>query len=98
MENSLIFRIYGNSPNTKILDLLFSFPKKGFWSIHSFFVFFEFDAIYLDENRKIVDIIRGIKPFTPNISNTSAAKYLLEIPDCEIRFKLNEVLSFKTGD
>lgn len=30
MENSLIFRIYGNSPNTKLLNFLLSFPKNEF--------------------------------------------------------------------
>ena len=30
MENSLIFKIYGNSPNTKMLDFLLSFPKNEF--------------------------------------------------------------------
>lgn len=30
MEHSLIFRIYGSSPNTKILDFLLSFPKNEF--------------------------------------------------------------------
>ena len=30
MENGLIFKIYGNSPNTKMLDLLLSFPKNEF--------------------------------------------------------------------
>ena len=30
MEQSLIFKIYGNSPNTKMLDLLLSFPKNEF--------------------------------------------------------------------
>ena len=30
MENGLIFKIYGNSPNTKMLDFLLSFPKNEF--------------------------------------------------------------------
>lgn len=30
MENNLIFKIYGNSPNTKVLNLLLSFPKNEF--------------------------------------------------------------------
>ena len=30
MENSLIFKIYGNSPNTKMLDFLLGFPKNEF--------------------------------------------------------------------
>ncbi len=30
MENGIIFKIYGNSPNTKMLDFLLSFPKNEF--------------------------------------------------------------------
>src|SRR3970040_732096 len=30
MENGLIFKIYGNSPNTKMLNFLLSFPKNEF--------------------------------------------------------------------
>jgi predicted transcriptional regulator len=30
MENRLIFKIYGSSPNTKMLDFLLSFPKNEF--------------------------------------------------------------------
>ncbi len=30
MEDSLIFKIYGNSPNTKLLNLLLGFPKNEF--------------------------------------------------------------------
>ena len=30
METSLIFKIYGNSPNVKILNFLLSFPKNEF--------------------------------------------------------------------
>ena len=30
MENGLIFKIYGNSPNIKMLDFLLSFPKNEF--------------------------------------------------------------------
>ena len=30
MENGLIFKIYGNSPNTKMLDFLLGFPKNEF--------------------------------------------------------------------
>lgn len=30
MEDGIIFRIYGNSPNTKMLDFLLSFPRNEF--------------------------------------------------------------------
>ncbi|MFA5175876.1 MAG: DUF192 domain-containing protein [Candidatus Nanoarchaeia archaeon] len=45
--------------------------------IHSFFVFFTFDAYFLDKNKKIVDYKR-IKPFTIYIPK-KPAKYVLEI-------------------
>lgn len=45
--------------------------------IHSFFVFFSFDAYFLDKNKKVVDFKR-IKPFTIYIPK-KPAKYVLEI-------------------
>lgn len=45
--------------------------------IHSFFVFFTFDAYFLDKNKKVVDFKR-IKPFTIYIPK-KPAKYVLEI-------------------
>ena len=30
MKNNLIFKIYGNSPNIKMLNFLLSFPKNEF--------------------------------------------------------------------
>ncbi len=62
--------------------LLFIFNRKARLanSIHSFFVFFPFDAVWLDENMKVVDIKQNIKPFTPNLSPKKPAKYLLEFP------------------
>ncbi|MFA5381549.1 MAG: DUF192 domain-containing protein [Candidatus Micrarchaeia archaeon] len=68
--------------------ILFIFDKEGIYSIHSFFVFFKFDAIYLDKNMKIVEIFKNIKPFTPLIKPTKKAKYLLEM-EVESVKKLN---------
>ncbi|MBS3060653.1 MAG: DUF192 domain-containing protein [DPANN group archaeon] len=47
-------------------------------SIHSFFVFMRFDAIYLDSKGTIVDLIPNIHPFTPLIVPKKPAKYLIE--------------------
>jgi len=62
--------------------LLFTFPKEARVesSIHAFFVFFPFDAIYLDNGKKVVDVRGSIAPFTPLIIPKGKAKYLVEAP------------------
>lgn len=60
-------------------NILFVFEREGFYGIHSFFVFFPFDAVYLDEKKKVVEVVRGIMPFTPFVRNAKPAKYLLEM-------------------
>lgn len=60
-------------------NLLFAFKKKTNISIHSFFVFFPFIALWLDEGNKFVDL-KIVKPFLPCISPSRKCKYLIEIP------------------
>lgn len=62
--------------------LLFIFPNPSIdeASIHSFFVFFEFDAIYLDERKRVVGIFHSIRPFTLLLRPRKPAKYLVEAP------------------
>jgi len=49
-------------------------------SIHMLFVFFPIDAVYLDENKKVVDIKRNLRPFSLNYTPKAPSKYLIEIP------------------
>lgn len=52
-------------------------------SIHSFFVFFAFDAIFLDKDKKIVDM-KTVSPFgffTPK----KASRYIVEVPEKTIK-------------
>jgi uncharacterized membrane protein (UPF0127 family) len=62
--------------------LLFVFPRKAKVenAIHSLFVFIEFDAVFLDEKKKVVDVRERITPFTPIIVPRKPAKYLVEAP------------------
>jgi uncharacterized membrane protein (UPF0127 family) len=62
--------------------LLFAFPQESRveCTIHAFFVFFPFDAIYLDGKKRVVDIHEAIKPFTPLVVPKRKAKYLIEAP------------------
>ena len=70
--------------------LLFIFPdtspKRN--SIHSFFVFLRFDAVYLDDGKKVTDIFENIRQFTPYIEPSSPVRYLLELEAGSVK-KLN---------
>ncbi|MDD5337337.1 MAG: DUF192 domain-containing protein [Candidatus ainarchaeum sp.] len=62
-------------------NILFFFKEEGTIGIHSFFVFFPFDAVYLDSKKQVVEVVKAIKPFTPYVKNRKPAMYLLEM--CE---------------
>jgi uncharacterized membrane protein (UPF0127 family) len=59
--------------------LLFNFKKKQKIIIHSFYVFYPFIAIWLDDKNSIVDL-KIVNPFSPLISNKKIAFKLVEIP------------------
>jgi uncharacterized membrane protein (UPF0127 family) len=59
--------------------LLFSFEIKQKIRIHSFFVFYSFIAIWLDDKNNIVDL-KIVKPFSPCISPKKPTFKLVEIP------------------
>ncbi|MEM3412249.1 MAG: DUF192 domain-containing protein [archaeon] len=71
----------------KCKEILFILPKKSrvLASIHSFFVFFNFDVVWLDEKMRVVDLKENIKPFCINITPKKPAKYILEMPAGEIK-------------
>ena len=59
--------------------LLFDFEKKQKISIHSFFVFYPFIAVWLDKKNKIVDL-KVVNPFTFCVSPKKSCFKLIEIP------------------
>jgi len=61
--------------------LLFIMPSESaeLSSIHSLFVFFPFDAVFLNSKGVVVDIRERIKPFTLKITPAKPAKYILEM-------------------
>jgi len=48
-------------------------------SIHSFFVFFPFDIIWLDKE-KIIDLKQNVKPFTLNLTPKKPSDVFIELP------------------
>jgi len=63
----------------KIVPILFLFKKEDIYPIHSFFVNFEFDAIYLSKNKKVTEMFLKIRP-NSLIFPCKKAYYLLELP------------------
>jgi hypothetical protein len=66
----------------KPLLIVFSREARKINAIHSLFVFFKFDAVFLN-NKKIVVDIRKVKPFTPLITPRKPTKYLIELKEGE---------------
>jgi len=71
--------------------ILFRFGKPGRYSIHSFFVAFPFDAIYLDCEMRVLEKYLSVQPFVPLLVPKKHACYLLELPEGEgKKLKLGE--------
>ena len=68
-------------------NLMFVFDKEQRIGLHMFFVFFPIDVLFLDKNKKIIEIKKNFKPFTFYRSKEKA-KYVIE---------LTEKHSFKLG-
>ena len=56
-------------------------------SIHMFFVFFPIDLVYLDKDKKVVDIYENVKPFTCNITPKKLSSFIVELPAGAIKAK-----------
>ena len=63
----------------KAKALLFKFKIPTRIVIHSFFVFFPFVAIWLDDKNKVMEI-KKVKPFVPLVSSRKSHFQLVEIP------------------
>jgi uncharacterized membrane protein (UPF0127 family) len=66
-------------PREKARALLFDFKKPVKKSIHSFFLFFPFMAVWLDDKSHIIEI-KTVKPFRFTIQPKKPFYQLLEIP------------------
>ena len=53
-------------------------------AIHSYFVFFPFDVVWLDKKRKVVDM-KTVFPFTLFAAPREGAKYFIELPAGSIK-------------
>ena len=75
--------------------LLFDFKKPGRVPIHSWFVFFPFVAVWLDDENKIIDV-KTIRPFTLLISPKKPFCKIIEIPINEKYKQVIELLNLRS--
>ena len=71
---------------SKRKNIMFVFDKEQIISLHMWFVFFPIDVIFLDKNRKVVEIKENFRPFT-FYKSKKKAKYVIEIADKELKEK-----------
>jgi uncharacterized membrane protein (UPF0127 family) len=74
---SILPQIRGLMFRAKPVSILFDFQEEAIHPIHSFFVFFQFYAIYISKEKKVLEKAR-IEPFCPIHKNSIPARYLLE--------------------
>ncbi len=67
---------------TLLRPVLFTFEREARFanSIHSFFCFVAFDAVFLDSKKRVVDVRKSVKPFSMLIVPKRDSKYLIECP------------------
>lgn len=59
--------------------LVFVFRSERRADLHMLFVFFPIDVLFLDKNKKIIDIKKKFKPFS-YYAPKAHAKYVIEVP------------------
>ncbi len=78
--------------------LIFELEKEGKLnaSIHMLFVFYAIDVVYLDSNKKVVDIKLNLKPWALNYTPKKPSKYFIEFLAGTIKEKiaLNDELNW----
>jgi uncharacterized protein len=74
--------------------LIFEFNSPRKVSLHMFFVFYSIDVLFLDEEKKVVDIKRDFKPWTI-YNSKERVKYIIELPINKVnKICLKDVINF----
>ena len=73
-------------------NLIFVFDNERRRGLHMFFVFFPIDVLFLDKNKKIVEIKKNLKPFT-FYKSKKKAKFIVELAE-ENNYKIKEKINF----
>jgi len=58
--------------------------------IHTLFVFFKIDVFWLDSDKRVVKVLKGVSGFLPFVAGTRA-RYVFEAPAGLYGFKIGEI-------
>jgi uncharacterized protein len=70
---------------------IFIFQKPKRIDLHMFFVFFNIDLLFLDKNKRVIEIKEGFSPFC-FYSSKKEASYLIELPHNIIKETKTELM------
>jgi len=99
ISRSAIFKAIGLMFSKRLVDrgLVFVFNKETNISLHMFFVFFTIDVLFLDKNRKVIEIKEKFRPFTIYLPRNTFM-YAIELPSGTVRkskTELKDTITFK---
>lgn len=75
-------------------NIVLEFKKAQRIGLHMFFVFYPIDIMFLDANKKIIEIKRNLKPFRVYTSQKKA-NYIIEIGKERKKLKINDLIRFQ---
>ena len=93
---SIISKSFGLMFSIRHKPLIFVFREEKIITLHMLFVFCPIDVLFLDKNKKVVEIKENFMPFT-FYTPKNKAKYVIELPNGIIkksRTKLGDNISF----
>ena len=65
-------------------------------NLHTLFMFYNLDIIFLDKNKKVIEIKKNIKPFKLKIIPNKKAKYVLECKAMNRKnIRIGQIIKFK---
>jgi len=89
--SSVVSKAWGLMFRFSVKDpLIFAFTRQRRYSLHMFFVFFPIDVLFLDKNRKVVDMKRDFMPFT-FYTPKKPCQYIIEIAQGSIARSQTEI-------
>lgn len=94
---TLFSKALGLMFSKKNKTLIFIFNKEKVISLHMFFVLYPIDVVFLNKNKKVVEIKENFKPFTC-YTPKNKAKYIIELPKETIKktkTSIGDTISFK---
>lgn len=63
--------------------------------LHTLFVFYPIDIMFLDDKKQVIDIRKNIKPFTIKIKSNKKAKHVLELKSGNTKsIKMGQIINF----